>query len=1080
MAATLTFLLISSLLQGALCEAFNVTMPQNINVLRGSCVTIPCSFDVESRFKNNLDHTCKAYWSDSLPFTGVNAKLKPTKDMTGDLTKRDCTTTFNNASLLQRSKYYFRLQCNNALKYSFSQAGVNISLIDDPPSPTLIPSTLEVKEGTSVSLMCSAPAPCWSHPPALTWTPNLGQSQETLQENQDKTKVKTSVMSFTASHLHHGNKISCTAVYRKQDGSPDVTAETSLTPDISYSPKNITVSVSPSGPVPENSNVSLTCSSNANPAVRNYTWYRADGDQETLIGTGTSLNIKVSRDIRSFFCNAENEIGVGRSSSIQIDVQYSPKNITVSVSPSGPVPENSNAENKIGFTRSNLTQVKVQWSEIYYGLYSGVVRWVLAGVFFSVSVICAACLCKLRKNVKPKEEDRTYMSLSGRTVSSSEYDVINTAPKILKKPHICGNDFSMKLARILNIIFVEEKVQQEKDSFKLHFFATKMAATLTFLLISSLLQGALCGTFNVKMPQNINVLRGSCVTIPCSFDVENKHEINLDDTCKAYWSDSPSFTSENAKLKPTKDMTGDLTKKDCTTTFNNANLLQRSKYYFRLECDNALKYTFTQAGVDISFIDVPPSLTLTPSTLEVKEGTSVSLTCSAPAPCWSHPPALTWTPNLGQSQETLQGNQDKTKVKTSVMNFTASHLHHGNKISCTAVYRKQDGSPDVTAETSLTPDISNSPKNITVSVSPSGPVPENSNVSLTCSSNANPAVRNYTWYRADGDQETLIGTGTSLNIKVSRDIRSFFCNAENEIGVGRSSSIQIDVQYSPKNMTVSVSPSGPVPENSNVSLTCSSNANPAVRNYTWYRADGDQETLIGTGTSLNIQVSRDRRTFFCKAENEIGVGRSSSIQIDVQYSPKNITVSVSPSGPVPENSNVSLTCSSNANPAVRNYTWYRADGDQETLIGTGTSLNIQVSRDRRTFFCKAENEIGVGRSSSIQIDVQYSPKNITVSVSPSGPVPENSNAENKIGFARSNLTQVKVQWSEIYYGLYSGVVRWVLAGVFFSVSVICAACLCKLRKNVKPKEEDRTYMSLSGRTVSSSEYDVINTAPKSQ
>ncbi|XP_039475146.1 B-cell receptor CD22-like isoform X3 [Oreochromis aureus] len=593
----------------------------------------------------------------------------------------------------------------------------------------------------------------------------------------------------------------------------------------------------------------------------------------------------------------------------------------------------------------------------------------------------------------------------------------------------------------LNIIFVEEKVPQEKDSFKLHFFATKMAATLTFLLISSLLQGALCGTFNVSMPQNINVLRGSCVTIPCSFDVDSRFEKYLDDTCKAYWNDSPSFTSENAKLKPTKEITGDLTKKDCTTTFNNASLLQRSKYYFRLECDNALKYSFKQAGVDISLIDDPPSLTLTPSTLEVKEGTSVSLTCSAPAPCWSHPPALTWSPNLGQSQETLQENQDKTKVKTSVMSFTASHLHHGNKISCTAVYQKQDGSPDVTAETSLTPDISYSPKNITVSVSPSGPVPENSNVSLTCSSNANPAVRNYTWYRADGDQETFIGTGTSLNIQVSRDTQSFFCNAENEIGVGRSSSIQIDVQYSPKNITVSVSPSGPVPENSNVSLTCSSNANPAVRNYTWYRADGDHESLIGTGTSLNIKVSRDRRTFFCNAENEIGVGRSSSIQIDVQYSPKNITVSVSPSGPVPENSNVSLTCSSNANPAVRNYTWYRADGDQETLIGTGTSLNIQVLRNRWTFFCKAENEIGVGRSSSIQIDVQ---------------------------------------WSEIYYGLYSGVVRWVLAGVFFSVSVICAACLCKLRKNVKPKEEDRTYMTLSGRTVSSSEYDVINTAPKSQ
>uniref|UniRef100_A0A668UCT6 Ig-like domain-containing protein n=1 Tax=Oreochromis aureus TaxID=47969 RepID=A0A668UCT6_OREAU len=293
----------------ALCGTFNIKMPKNINVLRGSCVTIPCSFDVESRFENNLDDSCKAYWNDSPSFNSHNAKLKPTKDMTGDLKKKDCTTTFINTNLLQRSKYYIRLECNNALKYRFSQT-------DDPPSPTLTPSTLEVKEGTSVSLTCSAPAPCWSHPPALTWTPNLGQSQETLQENQDKTKVKTSVISFTASHLHHGNKICCTAAYRKQDGSPDVTAETSLTPDISYSSKDVQISVSPSAPISENQKVTLTCSSNAQPAVENYTWCRADGG--ALIGTGHTLNITVSTINSNFFCNATNTVGFKASINFQI------------------------------------------------------------------------------------------------------------------------------------------------------------------------------------------------------------------------------------------------------------------------------------------------------------------------------------------------------------------------------------------------------------------------------------------------------------------------------------------------------------------------------------------------------------------------------------------------------------------------------------------------------------------------------------------------------------------------------------------------------------------------------------------
>ncbi|XP_026039465.1 sialic acid-binding Ig-like lectin 5 [Astatotilapia calliptera] len=415
-------------------------------------------------------------------------------------------------------------------------------------------------------------------------------------------------------------------------------------------------------------------------------------------------------------------------------------------------------------------------------------------------------------------------------------------------------------------------------SIKLHSLATKMAATLTFLLVSSLLQGALCGTFNVNIPQKINVLRGSCVNIPCSFNVRGGFENNLDDSCKAYWSDSTSFDSENAKLKPTKEMTGDLTKKDCTTTFNNASLLQSAKYYFRLQCNNPLRFTFTQAGVDISLIDDPPSPTLTPSTLEVEEGASVSLTCSAPAPCWSHPPALTWSSNLGQSQETLQENQDKTKVRTSVMNFNASHLHHGNKISCTAVYQKQDGIHDVTAETSLTPDISYSPKNITVSVSPSGPVPENSNVTLTCSSNANPAVENYTWYSADGNQETFIGTGMSLSIRVSKDRRILFCKAGNEIGVGGSGSIQIEVQYPPQILFSSHCTS----TESQLNCSCETLGNPSP-NIQWYlngltvnhsKCEIFNETLnrtiLRSFFTLNQPHKKNHLTLICRTVNSLG------------------------------------------------------------------------------------------------------------------------------------------------------------------------------------------------------------------
>ncbi|KAM3613525.1 uncharacterized protein V6R79_000948 [Siganus canaliculatus] len=240
-----------------------------------------------------------------------------------------------------------------------------------------------------------------------------------------------------------------------------------------------------------------------------------------------------------------------------------------------------------------------------------------------------------------------------------------------------------------------------------------MAAALPLVLMGCLVQGSMSRKFKVTMPETMSVLSGSCVTIPCGFDTDSQHAENVDETCRAMWKakDSVVFDSsapQQSKIKGT--FQGNLQSKNCTTTLNSMEPQHGNEYVFRLECNNRLKWNYRQQILNISVKDEPPSLTLSPNTLEVTEGTTVRLTCSAPAPCPSHPPALSWSPRVGEGQETLQVNPDKTEFKMSVVNFRASFLDHGQNISCTAVYPKQNGSEvsvsaELTARVLIAPQI---------------------------------------------------------------------------------------------------------------------------------------------------------------------------------------------------------------------------------------------------------------------------------------------------------------------------------------------------------------------------------------
>ena len=84
----------------------------------------------------------------------------------------------------------------------------------------------------------------------------------------------------------------------------------------------------------------------------------------------------------------------------------------------------------------------------------------------------------------------------------------------------------------------------------------------------------------------------------------------------------------------------------------------------------------------------------------------------------------------------------------------------------------------------------------------------------------------------------------------------------------------------PETPSVSVDPPGEVVEGSKVTLTCSSDANPPVDIYTWYR----DSRSISTGPQLVMENVSQRETgqYVCEGTNRHGSQRSSPHHLDVQ------------------------------------------------------------------------------------------------------------------------------------------------------------------------------------------------------
>nr|XP_046270199.1 B-cell receptor CD22-like isoform X2 [Scatophagus argus] len=159
---------------------------------------------------------------------------------------------------------------------------------------------------------------------------------------------------------------------------------------------------------------------------------------------------------------------------------------------------------------------------------------------------------------------------------------------------------------------------------------------------------------------------------------------------------------------------------------------------------------------------------------------------------------------------------------------------------------------------------------------------------------------------------------------------------------------------------------GTIKEGNSMNLTCMNgcDGDHLYSAFTWSK--NGKPINQGPVLHLSNMSSTNSGNYTCSLNTHTGT-TSAAINIDVEYGPKNTSVSVTPSMEVDVGSSVTLICSSHANPPVENYTWFKIDGNDIVDVGHQPVL---FSDDGGQYLCSASNKHGSQNSSVVTVKIK--------------------------------------------------------------------------------------------------------------